>query len=83
VVSRVVNMVMSRVGSRVVSRRTSETERIMRPNVINSIIRSYFTASDKATGKIRYYFGFKKYLTVIRNFALRRSRWNLRSKQGS
>jgi len=29
--------------------------KVLEKNVINSILRSYFTASGKATGKVRYY----------------------------
>ncbi len=43
-------------------------------NVINSIIRSYFTASGKATDRIRYYSRSKEILTVIRVRALSRER---------
>ena len=41
-------------------------------NVINSILRSYFTASDKATGKVRYYSRFKGRSEDL--LSLRRSR---------
>jgi len=45
---------MSRVDRRV--DRNRRIDKQSEQNVINSIIRSYFIASDKAIGKVRYYF---------------------------
>ncbi len=84
VVSRMVSRVVIRMVSRVVSRVvSSESVRIDKQSEINSIIRSYFTASGKATGKVRYYFRVNADQPILQRFALRRAARMLRSQQGA
>ncbi len=52
-------------------------------NVINSIIRSYFITSGKATGKVRYYSKVNVNQPILQGFALRRAARMLRSQQGA
>jgi len=63
--------VVSRVGRRV--GRNRRIDKQSEQNVINSIIRSYFIASGKATGKVRYYSRFNADQTILQGFALRRA----------
>ncbi len=60
-----------------------ESVRIDKQSEINLIIRSYFTASGKATGKVRYYFRVNADQPILQRFALRRAARTLRSQQGA
>ncbi len=69
-----------------VDRRVDRNRRIHKQseqNVINSIIRSYFIASNKTIGKVRYYFRFNVNEPILQGFALRRVARMLRSQQGA
>jgi len=73
--------VVSRVGRRV--DRNRRIDKQSEQNVINSIIRSYFIASGKATGKVRYYSKVNANQPILQGFALRRAARMLRSQQGA
>ncbi len=72
---------VSRVGRRV--DRNRRIDKQSEQNVINSIIRSYFIASGKATGKVRYYFKVNANQPILLRVALRRAVRMLRSQQGA
>jgi len=63
--------VVSRVGRRV--DRNRRIDKQSEQNVINSIIRSYFIASDKAIGKVRYYSKVNVNQPILLRVALRRA----------
>ncbi len=72
---------VSRVGRRV--DRNRRIDKQSEQNVINSIIRSYFIASGKAIGKVRYYFKVNANQPILLRVALRRAVRMLRSQQGA
>ncbi len=72
---------VSRVGRRV--DRNRRIDKQSEQNVINSIIRSYFIASDKATGKVLYYFKVNVNQPILLRVALGRAARMLRSQQSA
>ncbi len=72
---------MSRVDRRV--DRNRRIDKQSEQNVINSIIRSYFIASDKTIDKVRYYFKVNVNQSILQRFALRRVARMLRSQQSA
>ena len=72
---------MSKIDRRV--NRNHKIDKQSEQNVINSIIRSYFIASDKMIDKVQYYFRVNANQTILQRFALRRVARMLRSQQNA
>jgi hypothetical protein len=68
---------MSRIDRRV--DRNCRIDKQSEQNVINSIIRSYFIASDKMINKVQYYFRFNVNQSILLRLELRRVIRRLRS----